>query len=633
MHHSHGANGQGQGRVKELGLLTLGALGVVFGDIGTSPLYAFRECFSRGLPANDGNILGVLSILIWVLLLVISVEYLLILLRFDNKGEGGVLVLANLATKSLTGNPKLTFAVTTLGIVGAALICGDGIITPAISVLSAVEGLNVVAADVFQPYIIGISLTVLLALFLFQGHGTSRIGSVFGPVMLIWFFTLALIGLHSLIGTPKVLLAVNPLYALGFLVGHPKEAFIILGAVFLAITGTEVLYTDLGHFGRKPIRAGWFSLVLPALLLNYFGQAACLMRNPSQPDNLFYRTAPEWALYPLVALATLATVIASQAVITGTFSLAKQAFQFGFWPRMRIVQTSDKTQGQIYMPDINFLLLIGTVALVVIFKSSSNLASAYGIAVSGTMLTTTILATIVARKVLKLPFWIICPAAAVFLCIDSSFFLSCMTKIFAGGGIPVVIAATVFMLSGIWREGRSRLAIYTKQGMFPMEKFAEDVRRTKPTRVKGCAVFLTGNPNGVPRILLHNMKHNKVLHDVTVLLCVLFEDVPRVPENERHSVEILGEGLYRVIVRFGFSESPDVPEALKDVKAGMLDLGRHNISYFLGRESLAVNSGRKGMALWRKNIFSFLSRNASEASKYFNIPADRLTEFGIGVEL
>lgn len=632
MTHHNTTPEQGQGKLKELGLLTLGALGVVFGDIGTSPLYAFRECFSRGMPASDANILGVLSILIWVLILVISVEYLVVLLRFDNKGEGGVLVLANLASKHLTQNPKLMLAVTVLGLVGASLICGDGIITPAISVLSAVEGLNV-ATNIFEHYVIWISLVVLLGLFLFQGHGTSKIGSVFGPVMLVWFCTLGLIGLNSLAHTPKVLLAVNPLYALGFLAGHPKEAFIILGAVFLAITGTEVMYADLGHFGRKPIRAGWFSLVLPALLLNYFGQAACLMRNPGQPDNLFYRTAPDWALYPLVALATIATVIASQAVISGTFSLARQAFQFGFWPRMRIVQTSDKAQGQIFMPDINFLLLAGTVALVVMFKSSGNLASAYGIAVSGTMLTTTILAIIVARKVMGLPVWLVGLAAAVFLSIDTSFFLSCMTKIASGGWIPLVIGGTIFMLSGIWREGRARLAVYTRQGMFPMEKFTEDVRRTKPTRVKGCAVFLTGNPNGVPRILLHNMKHNRVLHDVTVLLCVLFEDVPRVPEDERHQVEILGEGLYRVILRFGFSESPDVPAALKDVKAGMLDLGRHNISYFLGRESLAVRSGGKGMALWRKNIFSFLSRNASEASKYFNIPADRLTEFGIGVEL
>jgi KUP system potassium uptake protein len=407
----------------------------------------------------------------------------------------------------------------------------------------------------------------------------------------------------------------------------------ILGAVFLAITGAEVLYADLGHFGRKPIRSGWFCLVLPCLLLNYFGQAACLLRNPGQPDNLFYRTAPEWALYPLVILATFATVIASQAVISGTFSLARQAFQFGFWPRMRIVHTSDKSQGQIYMPDISLLLLIGTVTLVFGFKSSGNLASAYGIAVSGTMLTTTILAIIVARKVWKLPLWLVIPAGMAFLSIDSSFFLSCMTKIASGGWIPIAIAVAIFMLSGIWRQGRTRLAQYTNKGMFPIDKFVEDLRRTKPVRVKGCAVFLSGNPHGVPRILLHNMKHNRVLHEVSVVLCVHFEDVPRIPDGERYQVEILGEGLYRVTLHFGFSESPDVPDALKDVRAGMLDLGRHNISYFLGRESLSVSPDKKGMALWRKNIFGFLSRNSSDASKYFNIPPDRLTEFGIGVEL
>jgi len=622
----------GKPAVNDLAVMTLGALGVVFGDIGTSPLYAFRECFSRGLPSTEANILGVLSILFWVLILVISIEYLIILLRFDNKGEGGILVLANLATRSLGDSPKLMLTVATLGLIGASMICGDGIITPAISVLSAVEGLNV-ATDFFQSYVVWIALAVLVVLFLFQGHGTGKIGAVFGPVMLVWFATLALIGLSSTFMTPKVLLAVNPLYAIEFLANHTRQAFAILGAVFLAITGAEVLYADLGHFGRKPIRAGWFAIALPALLLNYCGQAACLLRDSQHPDNLFYRTAPEWALYPLVALATLATVIASQAVISGTFSLARQAFQFGFWPRMRIVHTSHKAQGQVYMPDINFLLLLGTVALVLGFRSSGNLANAYGIAVSGTMISTTIIAIVVARKVWKLPLWTVALGALVFLPIDTSFFLSCMTKIASGGWIPIVVAATIFLLSSIWREGRAKLAQFSRQGMYPMEKFVEDVRRTKPIRVKGTAVFLSGNRSGVPRILLHNIKHNRVLHDITVLLCVEFEDVPFIPEGERHQVEILGEGLYRVVLRFGFSESPDVPEHLREVKAGLLDLSKHNISYFLGRECLALNSERGGMSLWKKNVFGFLSRNASDASRYFNIPPDRLTEFGIGVEL
>ncbi|HBC89152.1 MAG TPA: potassium transporter Kup [Lentisphaeria bacterium] len=618
---------------KNLCLLALGALGIVYGDIGTSPLYAFRECFAgtHGVGATSGNILGILSLIFWSLILIISVKYLMFLMRADNKGEGGILALMALIQRDKNHSPKWNIILTILGIFGAALIYGDGIITPSISVLSAVEGLNV-ATTKFQPYIIYISMAILTVLFLFQRKGSAKIGSVFGPILLVWFIVIGLLGLFAIFKNPGVIWAINPVYAVNIFIDNQYQGFAVLGTVLLAITGGEVLYADMGHFGKQPIRFGWFTIVLPCLLLNYFGQGAYLLGNPLMSENLFYRIVPVPLIYPLVALATIATIIASQAVISGAFSLTRQAIQLGFSPRLHIIHTSSMEIGQVYMPSINMALFIGTSLLILVFKSSGNLAGAYGVAVSGTMLITTILALFIARKIWPVPLVVLIPVATFFILANIAFFLSCLIKIRYGGWIPVFIAAVVYILMIIWKRNRETLRVKMESQSLPVGIFIKDIEVSKPLRVSGTAVFLSGNSTGIPRTLLHNFKHNKVLHDTIVLLSVRNEDVPFIPEDRRAEDTELGCGLYRIILRYGFSENPDIPKALENIRHAKINFDPMKTTFFLGRETLIINPGKPFANIQRK-IFSFMSKNSFDASKFYRIPPGRVIELGLQIEI
>ena len=618
---------------KNLYLLALGALGIVYGDIGTSPLYAFRECFagSHGIPASHENILGILSLIFWSLILIISVKYLMFLMRADNKGEGGILALMALIQRDKQHNPRWNIILTVLGIFGAALLYGDGIITPSISVLSAVEGLNM-TTHLFQPYIIYISLAILTALFLFQRKGTAKIGSVFGPVLLFWFLVIGLLGTMSIIRNPYVIGAINPVYALNIFLENKYQGFAVLGTVLLAITGGEVLYADMGHFGKRPIRLGWFTIVLPCLLLNYFGQGAYLLDNPDMSENLFYRIVPPTLLYPLVALATVATIIASQAVISGAFSLTRQAIQLGLSPRLHIVHTSSMEIGQVYLPAVNVALFLGTSVLILGFKNSGNLAGAYGVAVSGTMLITTILALFIARKIWPVHLGILIPVATFFILVNLAFFLSCMLKIKYGGWIPVLIAAVIYLLMITWRHNRDVLRRRIESQSLPDDIFIKDIQSSKPLRVHGTAVFLSGNSTGIPRTLLHNFKHNKIIHETTVLMSVKNEDVPFVPNEKRSEVSDLGYGIYRIILKYGFSEDPNIPEALKKICHGKISFDPMKTTFFLGRETLIINPGNPLSNIQRK-IFSFMSKNSFDASKFYRIPPGRVIELGLQIEI
>jgi len=618
--------------------LSVTALGVVYGDIGTSPLYALRICFSgSGIPTTPENVLGVLSLICWALTGLITVKYLLLVLRADNHGEGGILALMALVrgeTNAPTpAQPKRIGVVMLLGLLGAALLYGDGLITPAISVLSAVEGLEV-ATPKFAHWVVPVSLLILVGLFSVQRHGTQRVGAVFGPVMLVWFLVLAVLGIRSIAHTPQVLAALNPWYAVEFMVHNRWQGFVIMGAVFLVITGGEDLYLDMGHLGRLPIRLGWFSLVLPALLLNYFGQGALLLRSPESLDSLFYRLTPHtpWALYPMVALATVATVIASQAVISGAFSLTRQATQLGFCPRTTIIHTSDETIGQVYLPAVNGILLVGTVTLVLGFQHSDNLAGAYGLAVSAAMLVTSLMLPIaMVRR------WHWHPAGVVLIMLpiwamDLLFFSSNLLKFAHGGWVGISVAVLVLTLMLTWDRGRQILARRFAGETIAVDVFVDDVATSKPLRVPGVAVFLTGNAQGIPRILLHNFKHNKVIHEKVILLTVLTESVPRVPDAERVTFKELPQGFYVMTARYGFSEDPDVPAILGRVSSPTLELDPMRITFFLGRETLII-TGQRTMWRWRKHLFWFLSRNSRDASKFFRIPPNRVIEIGIQVEL
>ncbi len=616
-------------------VLVLGALGVVYGDIGTSPLYAFRECFSTasGIAVNEQNIFGILSLIFWSLTLVISLKYLAVMMKADNNGEGGILALMSLVVHEMQKgvNDRKLYIITMFGIIGAALLYGDGIITPAISVLSAVEGLNV-ATKIFEPYVIYISIVILAILFAVQSRGTSRIGAIFGPVIFIWFLTIGVIGLMSIINAPRVLYALNPMHALDVFVRNQWHGFAVLGSVFLVVTGGEVLYADMGHFGKNPIRIGWFALALPALLLNYFGQGAFLLKNPGEVENLFYKISPSVLHYPMVVLATMATIIASQAVISGAFSLGRQALQLGFFPRMRIIHTSSKEIGQVYMPAMNIALFIGTVILILGFKDSSSLAGAYGIAVSGTMMITTILAIIIADKVWPTRKYIMISFAVLFLIVDSAFFASCSMKFTAGGWLPVLIAACVYILMSTWRHYRAELGNKVETTSMPVGLFIKDLENTKPFRAKGTAVFLTGNSKGIPRALLHNFRHNQVVHEQVILMTVKTEDVPFVPAERRTEISELGEGLHRVSVRYGFSEDPDIPDALDDIKEKGFKIDLNRITYILGRETLVIKTDSI-FRRWRKKIFSFMSKNSYDASTFYGLPPGKVIEYGLQVEL
>lgn len=606
---------------------------MVYGDIGTSPLYAMGLCFlgpDRIVP-TEGNVLGVLSLIIWSLLIVISAKYLLFVMRADNRGEGGILALVAQLNpwRARTGSGR--YLLMLMGLFGAALLYGDGTITPAISVLSAVEGLKI-ATPVFDPYVVPFSIAILVALFFFQHRGTTGVGILFGPIILVWFVVIGALGAHAVWHNPHVLFAVDPRFAIAFFFHNGFTGYLILGAVFLVVTGGEALYADMGHFGRRPIRIAWFGLVLPALMLNYMGQGAYILGTPDALKNPFYHLAPGWALYPLVVLATLATVIASQAVISGAFSLTRQAIQFGQLPRQEIVQTSSEEIGQIYIPIVNWLLMVATIGLVLGFGSSAALASAYGVAVTTTMVITTVLAYFVARQWGWHPV-LVAGVIGAFLIVDLAFFGANMFKIADGGWYPLLVGTVVFTLMTTWRTGRMLLSRRLRANRPPLEAFFEELRRKRPVRVPGTAVFMTSDTEGTPPMLPHHLTHNRVLHKQVLLCTLIIEDVPRVPAAERVTMEKLRLGFHRIVARYGFMESPNVPAVLRQCQTQGLALDLEKTTYYLGRETLIPSDQRVGMMLWREHLFALMSRNAARATAYYCIPPSQIVELGIQVEI
>jgi KUP system potassium uptake protein len=613
--------------------LSLAALGVVYGDIGTSPLYAIRECFygPHAITSTSANILGVLSLIFWALLIVISIKYLVFVLRADNRGEGGILSLTALATPIKPSGKSERWFLIMIGIFGSALLYGDGIITPAISILGAMEGLSV-ATPLLQPYIVPITILILLFLFLFQSRGTAGIGKVFGPVTLLWFLALASLGVVQIIRQPGVLAAINPIYGAQFFLQNGWHGYLVLGSVFLVVTGGEALYADMGHFGKRPIRLVWFVVVLPALLLNYFGQGALLLETPAAAENPFYRLAPSWALYPMVILATAAAVIASQAVITGAFSLTMQAVQLGFCPRFKINHTSSTEYGQIYIPAINWALMVGCIAVVLGFQTSSNLAAAYGIAVTSTMVITTLLFYVVARSLWG---WNILTAGVLtifFIIIDLAFFGANIIKVAHGGWFPLLLALFVFVIMTTWRKGRRILSERIRAESKPLEEFLEYIVRHPPTRVPGTAIFMNSNAMSTPPALLHNIEHNKVLHERVIFLTVKNQQVPYIDEENRYEIEPLGNGIYRIRVYYGFMEDPDIPKVLDSIAEPGFRFDQEKTTYFLGRETI-IPSGHPGMAMWRERLFALISRNSTSATAYFGLPSNRVVEFGEQIEI
>jgi KUP system potassium uptake protein len=614
--------------------LALLALGVVYGDIGTSPLYAVKETFSpaNGIALTAGNILGGLSTIFWALMIVVSLKYVLLIMRADNKGEGGIMALIALASSAVR-DLRWRRPLVIIGCFGAALFYGDAVLTPAVTVLSAVEGLEV-ATSAFKPYVVPIAVGVLLALFAFQVRGTAAVGRLFGPVTMAWFLAIGAAGVYGIARQPEVLAALNPLHALAFLTGHGATSFIVLAAVVLAVTGAEALYADMGHFGKGPIRIAWFSLVAPALALNYFGQGALLIVQPEAVPNPFFLLLPGWALYPMVILATAAAVIASQAVISGAFSLTKQAVQLGFLPRMAMVHTSAGESGQIYIPSINWLLCAAVIGAVVGFGSSSQLAGAYGIAVTATMLVDTLLTFFVIRFGWRYPLWLCLFATGFFLAIDLAFFSATLTKIADGGWFPLAIGAAVFVLMTTWRRGREVLIAQLRASAVPLEPFLKSLFLEPPQRVEGTAVFLTATPEATPHALLHSLKHYKVLHEQNVFLTVEFHDEPWVPEGERIACERLRNDCWRVRVRYGFLDRLDVGHALELCGPHGLQLEPMDVSFFLSREKIVPVPGRGSqMPLWRERIFSAMARNAGNVTDYFNIPTNRVIELGTRVQI
>ena len=623
---------RGAAKRKRLATLTLSALGVVYGDIGTSPLYALKEVFGGAhhpVPISEHNILGILSLVFWALMIVVSLKYVVFIMRADNKGEGGIMALMALVLRGAK-DPARARILMLLGLFGAALFFGDGTITPAISVLSAVEGLEV-ATPAFKPYVIPITLTVIVLLFVFQKRGTAHVGAWFGPIVVVWFVVIGTLGVIAIASAPQVLAALNPVYALEFLGTHGAPGFFSLGAVVLVCTGAEALYADMGHFGRMPIRIAWSGLVLPALALNYFGQGALLLGNPKAIENPFYLLAPAWALYPLVALATMATVIASQAVISGAYSITQQAMQLGYAPRMEILHTSGEQIGQVYLPGINWALCAGVVALVLGFGSSSSLAAAYGIAVTGTMAITTILAFVVARSIWR---WSLPASVALFgafLLVDIGFLAANLVKIVDGGWFPLAFGLIVFTLMLTWKRGRQLLQSRLEADSIPLDAFIASAS-LGCTTVPGTAIFMTTNPSAVPHALLHSMKHYKSLHERIVLLNAVTLDVPHVSPSQRVAVEPINTQFYKIKVFFGFMDTPDLPEALEWCAEQGLRLDMMDTSFFLGRETL-IPKTRSDMAFWREKLFITMVRNARSAADYFNLPSNRVVELGAQVVL
>ncbi|MDH4761882.1 potassium transporter Kup [Pseudomonas sp. CBMAI 2609] len=609
------------------------ATGVVYGDIGTSPLYTLKEVFSPhyGLPLNHDSVLGILSLIFWSLIWVVTLKYITFVMRADNQGEGGIMALTALARRAAQGSPRLATTLVLLGLFGAALFYGDSMITPAVSVLSAVEGLEL-AFDGLDAWVVPIALVILVGIFAIQKRGTATIGKFFGPVMVLWFTTLGALGVYGIVQQPEVLKAFNPCWAVQFFVDNPVKGFIVLGAAVLALTGAEALYADMGHFGRKPIARAWLLLVLPGLVLNYFGQGALLLADPAAVRNPFYLLAPEWLLLPMIGLATLATVIASQAVITGAFSMTRQAIQLGYIPRMQVQHTSSQEQGQIYIPLMNWALMLGVIFLILTFQSSANLAEAYGVAVTGTMLITSCLVSAVILLLWKWPRWIMVPLLIGFLLVDVLYFSANAPKILSGGSFPVIAGVIIFILLTTWKRGRQLVVERLDDGALPLPIFISSIRAQPPFRAKGTAVFLTARTDVVPHAMLHNLLHNQVLHEQVVLLTVRYEDRPRVSRGERIEVEDFGDGFYRVVLHYGFMDEPDIPLALSHCPYPGLDFTPMRTTYFLSRETV-IASKRLGMAPWRENLFVFLMKNANGNLRFFKLPVNRVIELGTQVEI
>ena len=621
-----------QSSKSSLAALTLGAIGVVYGDIGTSVLYAVKEVFGSGhVPFTPDNIYGILSIFFWTLTVIVSLKYVVLVLRADNNGEGGLIAMLALASQAVKNKPRLRKVLLAVGIFGTSLFYGDGVITPAISVLSAVEGLEVVSPH-FKQYVIPLTLVVLFCLFAVQKRGTSGIGKFFGPVTLIWFLTIAVLGVSHIVTHPEILWAMSPHYAVGFMWAHPGITFIILGAVVLCVTGAEALYADLGHFGKRPIRLAWFGVAMPALTLNYFGQGALLLAEPEAVKNPFFMMAPDWALVPLVVMATLATVIASQALITGAFSVTKQVIQLGYLPRLNILHTSVRDTGQIYIPLVNWGLFVAIVLAVVMFRSSSNLAAAYGIAVTLDMLITTILTFFVIRFGWGYPLALCVAATGFFFVVDLAFFASNLLKLFQGGWFPLMIGGGVFMLMMTWKQGRSLLNDKLRADAIDLKDFLESVFLSPPTRVDGTAVFLTAEPGAVPNALLHNLKHNKVLHRQNLFVTVRNHEVPWIGRDKRLQVEPLGHDCWQVVVQYGFKDDPDIPSALHQLRVQGCDVEPMTTSYFLSRDTIIPTIG-SGMAPWREKLFAQMHHNASGAADFLHLPSNAVVELGSKIEI
>ena len=619
------------GRAQSIATLMLGAIGVVYGDIGTSPLYAFKECFSgtHPLPADAEHVLGVLSLVFWSVTIVVSFKYTMLMMRADHLGQGGSLALLALV-EVITRKTWLAPVVTVLGIFAAALFYGDSMITPAISVLSAVEGLEVALPGV-ERFIIPITVAILVFLFMIQASGTARIARFFAPVMVVWFIVLAVIGAVNIAQAPGVVAALNPIYAVRFFVNDGMYAFLALGSVVLALTGAEALYADMSHFGCKPIRRAWFMFVGPSLIINYFGQGALLLNNPAAAANPFFEMAPQWGALPMVGLAACATVIASQAVISGAFSVTRQAMQLGFLPRMSTIHTSATEEGQIYIPFVNWTLMVSVMVLLLGFQSSTKLAAAYGVAVTGTMMIDTLLLAFVIFMLWRWSLWQGILVVSVLLLVDLAFFAANITKIANGGWFPLAIGVAAFIFLVTWKKGRALLAARLHEEAMPVETFLNSLGKSV-TRVAGTAIFMTGGADGVPHALLHNMKHNKVLHERVIFLTVVTDGIPHVDASARIMLQHLGRRFYRVILRFGYLDDTDVPAALKLAQPLGLELNEMDTSYFLGRETL-ISSARPGMAVWREGLFAWMSRSATSAMVFFKLPVNRVVELGTQVEI
>jgi KUP system potassium uptake protein len=615
-----------------LSVITIAALGVVYGDIGTSPLYSVKECFhgSHGLAPSHANILGILSLIFWSLIIVVSIKYIIVVMRADNDGEGGILALMELVRPSKKTGMAFTLIIA-MGLFGASLLYGDGIITPAISVLSAIEGLNV-ATTFFEPYIIPLTVGILIILFIMQKRGTGGIGMIFGPIMAVWFLTIAILGITSIIKFPVVFKALDPSYAYSFFLENGFHGFVILGSVFLVVTGGEALYADMGHFGTKPIRIAWFSLVLPSLVLNYFGQGAVLLNNPAAIENPFYYLAPHWALYPMVILSTCATVIASQAIISGAFSLTLQAIQLGYLPRLTIRHTSQEERGQIYIPSINWMLFISTVALVLNFKTSSNLAGAYGIAVTTTMVITAILAFTAMRKLWHWSIFISILITIFFLSVDLSFWGANLLKIANGGYVPLAMGLGIYLLMSTWNWGRKLLFSNLQKETLPIENSIMEFLSIRLVTIQGTAIYMSSNAYGTPPALIHNIKHNKILHKQVIILTILFDKVPHLNLEKRIEISSPTEGFYKVIAHYGFMDNANIMDIIEILNKNGLKLKLDHTTFFLGRERLSIKH-KGGLLDWRKKLFIAMSYNAQRATEFFNIPANRVFEIGTQVEL